>query len=144
MGTQQFILLVLGGIIVVIAVSLAIPYFLLYQENANINEVVNELNDISSDAQGWYRKPTEMGGGNGSYAGFTLAKISQPDSTELATYSVVYANKDSLSLEAVSSSNSGSDFTVNLNVGPHSAGTCVISKGRGLVPANATGSNKGN
>lgn len=144
MGQQQFLFVVLAAIIVAVALALAVAYYISYQEDANINEVVNELNSISSATQGWYMKPKETGGGNGSFTGFTLSQISQPDSTDLATYSVVYAKGDSLSLEAVSApSFVSSYFNVTLNVNPHSNGTVQINRGKPAANATGNGNSKG-
>jgi predicted PurR-regulated permease PerM len=140
MGQQQFLFVVLAAIIVAIALGLAVAYFISYQVNSNINEVINELNSISSAAQGWYLKPRELGGGNHSFTGFSLDKISQADSTDLATYNVVYAGSDSLSLEAVSAPGFiSSDFVVDLDVGPHSNGKCRVDKGNGKAQSNGNG-----
>lgn len=122
MGTQQLLLLVLVAIIVGAAIALAVTYFISNQQETEIDEVINELNHISVTAQGWYRKPLEMGGGNGSFTGFTLATISQPDSTDLAKYSVASALDNSLSLHAVGYSN----FTVDVTVTPSSIGAFTV------------------
>ncbi len=122
MGTQQLLLLVLVAIIVGAAIALAVTYFISNQQETEINEVINELNHISVTAQGWYRKPLELGGGSGSFTGFTLAIISQPDSTDLAKYSVVSAEGNSLSLHAVGYSN----FTIDVVVTPSSIGAFTV------------------
>ncbi|HUI30815.1 MAG TPA: hypothetical protein VLX91_11400 [Candidatus Acidoferrales bacterium] len=124
MGTQQILLLVLGTFIVGVAVVLAIIYFRSNQQQTEIDEVINELNHISSTAQGWYRKPTQLGGGDGSFTGFTLMTVAQPDTTGLAIYHVVSAKGDSLSLEAVGFSH----FTINVVVSPSSIGAYTVIK----------------
>ena len=43
MGQQQFLFVVLAAIIVAVALALAVAYYISYQEDANINEVVNGL-----------------------------------------------------------------------------------------------------
>ena len=118
MGTQQLLLLVLVAIIVGVAIALAITYFRSYQQDTEINEVINELNHISVTAQGWYRTPSSLGGGDGSFSGFTLSSISQPDSTDLAKYYVITASGDQLSLEAIGVS----QFTIDVNVTPDAIG----------------------
>ncbi len=122
MGTQQLLLLVLVAIVVGVAVALAITYFRSNQQDTEISEVINELNHISVTAQGWYRKPPELAGGNGSFVGFTLKTISQPDSTDLAKYYVMSATDDLLSLEAVGYSN----FTIDVRVTPDSVGAYSV------------------
>lgn len=122
MGTQQLLLLVLVAIVVGVAVALAITYFRSNQQETEISEVINDLNHISVTAQGWYRKPPQLAGGNGSFTGFTLRTISQPDSTELARYYVISARNDLLSLEAVGNSN----FTIDVKVTPDSIGAYTV------------------
>ncbi len=119
MGTQQLLLLVLVAIIVGVAIALAVTYFRSSQQETEINEVINELNNISISAQGWYMKPLQLSGGNKSFTGFTLAVISQPDSTDIANYKVVTANGDLLTLEATGYTN----FTIDVNVTPNSIGS---------------------
>ncbi|MCL4510946.1 MAG: hypothetical protein M1470_07750 [Bacteroidetes bacterium] len=122
MGTQQLLLFVLVAIIVAVAIALAVVYFKSNQQDTDINEVINELNHIAATAQGWYRKPPTMGGGNRSFTGFTLATISQPDSTDLAKYQVVSANSGLLQLQAIGYLN----FTVAVNVYPDSIGSFSV------------------
>ncbi|HEY9164985.1 MAG TPA: hypothetical protein VIS48_02360 [Candidatus Kryptonia bacterium] len=119
MGTQQLLFLILVAIIVAVAISLAIIYFKSNQQETEINEVINELNHVSVTAQGWYRKPTQMGGGNGSFDGFTFMSISQPDSTDLAKYQIVSTGGNLLKLEAVGHLN----FSLSVSVYPDSIGS---------------------
>lgn len=128
-------------IIVVVGIAIAITYFISNQQDAEIDETINQLTNITAEAQQWYRKPSEFGGGNGSFAGFTLAKISQPDSTEVATFTVVSANADSLSLEAI-----GSDYTVDVSATHSSMGNCHVTKGNAkpMPKGNSNGNSNGN
>ncbi len=135
--------MVLVSIIVAIGIAIAITYFISNQQDANINETINELSNITAEAQEWYRKPSQLGGGNGSFAGFTLAAISQADSTQVATFTVVSAKGDSLALEAI-----GADYTVDVNVTHDQMGKCQVTKGKGKVNpkanSNGNGNSKGN
>ncbi len=122
MGTQQLLLIVLVAIIVAIAISLAVVYFKSNQQETDINEVINEMNHIAATAQGWYRKPKEFAGGNGSFTGFTFSSIAEPDSNEVAKYSVVSAGGHLLQLKAVGFLN----FVVSVNVYPDSIGPYTV------------------
>ncbi|HUI30816.1 MAG TPA: hypothetical protein VLX91_11405 [Candidatus Acidoferrales bacterium] len=147
MGTQQLLLLVLVAVVVIIAVVIAINYFISNKQDTEIDEVINELGNITSSAQIWYRKPMELGGGNGSFTGFSLHAISQPDSTELASFTVVYADKDSLFIEAASLDESNSSaFTVDVGVNPQSESQYHVNKGKakGIPTAVSTGNGNGN
>jgi len=72
MGQQQLLLIVLGVIIVGIAIAVGITMFSSSSVSANRDAVVNDLNNLASRAQQYWRKPAEMGGGNRSFAGFYL------------------------------------------------------------------------
>jgi hypothetical protein len=72
MGQQQLLLIVLGIIIVGVAVILAIA---LFRANAIENKrdlVLNESISIATNAQAYYKKPTILGGGNGSFDGWDV------------------------------------------------------------------------
>ncbi len=122
MGTQQLLLIVLVAIVVAVAISLAVVYFKSHEQETEINEVINEMNHISATAQGWYRKPLSMAGGAGSFTGFTLKTISEPDSTDLASYQVVSASGQLLQLKAVGNLN----FTVSVDVYSDSIGAYKV------------------
>ena len=122
MGTQQLLMIVLVAIVVAVAVSLAVVYFKSHQQETDINEVINEMNHIAATAQGWYRKHPTMAGGAGSFTGFTLRTISEPDSNDLAKFQVVSANDGLLQLQATGYQN----FTVSVNVYPDSIGAYTV------------------
>ncbi len=118
MGTQQLLLIVLVAITVGIAISLALVYFKSHQQETDISEVINEMNHIAATAQGWYRKPNAFAGGNGSFTGFTLKSIAEPDSNDVAKYEVVSADGALLKLKATGYQN----FTITVDVFPDSVG----------------------
>jgi hypothetical protein len=70
MGQQQLLLIVLGVILVGVAVVLGIQYFGVGAEEGAKDELVAHSLTVGSNAQQWYRKPTAMGGGGGTYVGF--------------------------------------------------------------------------
>ena len=72
MGQQQLLLIVLGVIIVGIAVVVGINVFTASSLQANNNAVIADLTTIGSMAQQHYRKPTAMGGGGNTFAGFEV------------------------------------------------------------------------
>src|SRR5512142_938754 len=67
MGQQQLLLIVLGVILVGVAVVLGIQYFSVGAEEGAKDELVAHSLTIASNAQEWYKKPVEMGGGGGSW-----------------------------------------------------------------------------
>ncbi len=72
MGQQQLLLIVLGVIIVGIAVIVGITLYHSYSLDANRNNITNELVNLAADAQKYYRKPREYGGGSLSFIGYTI------------------------------------------------------------------------
>ncbi len=72
MGQQQLLLIVLGIIIVGIAVYTGITLFSVNAVEAKRNNVTNELVNLASMAQGYYMRPTTMGGGNHSFTGWAI------------------------------------------------------------------------
>ncbi len=122
MGTQQLLMIVLVAIIVAVAVSLAVTYFKSHEQETDINEAINEMNHIAASAQGWYRKPSEMTGGGGSFTGFTFRSIAEPDSSEIAKYQIVSASGRLLQMKAVGYEN----FTITVNVYPDSIGSYTV------------------
>jgi hypothetical protein len=72
MGTQQLLLIVLGVIIVGIAVVVGINIFGTNAEQANKDAITQDCLRLASSAQGYYRKPTMLGGGNNSFTGITI------------------------------------------------------------------------
>lgn len=75
MGQQQLLLVILVTIIVGIATVVAINVFGSSAANANQDAVRQDVITIAASAQGWYIKPSMMGGGNNSFAGMTFRDI---------------------------------------------------------------------
>ena len=91
MGQQQLLLIVLGVIIVGIAVAVGIQMFSSSAATANFDAVINDLQKMASDAQGWFRKPVSLGGGGRDFTTLTLASIGAPTSNANATYTIASA-----------------------------------------------------
>ncbi len=124
MGTQQLLLIVLVAIIVAVAISVAMIYFKSQQQETDINEAINEMNHIAATAQGWYRKPLTMAGGGGSFSGFTLSSIGEPDSNDIARYQIVSAGSDSFQMQAIGLQN----FTITVDIYPDSIGPYMVTR----------------
>ena len=71
MGQQQLLLIILGVIGVGIAVAVGITMFSDSAINANRDAMVNDLVNLASRAQQFYRRPSSLGGGGNSFAGLT-------------------------------------------------------------------------
>jgi hypothetical protein len=94
MGSQQLLLIVLGVIIVGIAVVVGISIFGSNADQANKDAVTQDLLRMASQAQGYYRKPTMLGGGGNSFSGLSLNDLGfsgTDNSNANATYAVTSA-----------------------------------------------------
>jgi Tfp pilus assembly protein PilE len=89
MGQQQLLLIILGVIVVGIAVAVGITMFQDNAISANRDAVTNDLVNLAARAQQFYRRPTALGGGQGSYATVTLADLTSKPSNANGTYSQV-------------------------------------------------------
>src|SRR4030043_2294678 len=72
MGSQQLLLLVLGIIAVILMIFVGVNLFREYSVNSNRDQIITTLNTLTDMVQAYYKKPAEIGGGNGSYIGWTM------------------------------------------------------------------------
>lgn len=72
MGQQQLLLILLGTIIVIAAIGLSLAEWVEAPAEANRNQLVSDLTILSNNAQVFYKKPKEIGGGNHRYEGWEL------------------------------------------------------------------------
>jgi hypothetical protein len=79
MGTQQLLLIVLGVIIVGIAVVVGINIFGTNAEQANKDAITQDCLRLAAAAQGFYRKPSMLGGGNNSFAEIEIEDCGMAD-----------------------------------------------------------------
>lgn len=75
MGQQQLLLVILVTIIVGIATVVAINTFSSAADSANLDAVRQDLAQIASSAQGYYIKPTMLGGGGNTFTDITFNEI---------------------------------------------------------------------
>ena len=93
MGQQQLLLIILGVIVVGIAVAVGITMFSDNAVSANKDAVTNDLVNLASRAQQFYRRPTALGGGQGSFVILTadvagLAKLTSKATNSNGTYKI--------------------------------------------------------
>ena len=73
MGQQQLILIILGVIVVGIAVAVGITVFTSESIRSNQDNLINDLQNIRSDAYGYYMRVEIMGGGSGTFIGYRVS-----------------------------------------------------------------------
>ena len=72
MGQQQLLLVILVTIIVGIATVVAINTFGTAADSANLDAVRQDVAQIAASAQGYYMKPTMLGGGGRTFTDVTF------------------------------------------------------------------------
>ncbi|MBT8392807.1 MAG: hypothetical protein KJO48_13655 [Ignavibacteria bacterium] len=68
-------MIVLSAIVVALAVAAGITIFQSSAVEANRDQVISDLMGLSTDAQAYYKKQAEFGGGGGSYEGWTIPEF---------------------------------------------------------------------
>jgi hypothetical protein len=72
MGQQQLLLLILGAIVVGIMIFVGMTVFDAHSIQANKDAVTSSMQNIAADAFQYKMRPKTFGGGNPSYAGYTV------------------------------------------------------------------------
>ncbi|MFZ1730576.1 MAG: hypothetical protein WBQ23_06755 [Bacteroidota bacterium] len=121
MGTQQLLLIVLGVIIVGIAVVVGINIFGTNAEQANKDAITQDCLRLASSAQGYYRKPTMLGGGNNSFTDITIEDCGMADDGSGAgenvngTYAIT-GDADAFSVTGTSATDDTKSVTVDVDM----------------------------
>ena len=82
MGQQQLLLVILVTIIVGIATVVALNVFGTQAEQANEDAVRQDMMSGAATAQGYYMRPTNMGGGGGEFDDIDLDDLNIPGVTQ--------------------------------------------------------------
>ena len=115
MGQQQLLLIILGVIVVGIAVAVGITMFQDNAVSANRDGVTNDLVNLAARAQQYYRRPTALGGGQGSFASCTLLLLTTKPSNANGTYTLSSPTQPSVTLDGLGVEN-GNDGTTPVKV----------------------------
>ncbi len=94
MGQQQFLLIVLTVVIVALMIAVGIWMFTDQAAAANRDAISNDLVNIASKAQEYYRRPSMLGGGGGSFRGYLLPPTRSNADGAFAVNSVSPASVD--------------------------------------------------
>lgn len=130
MGQQQLLLLILSAIIVGVAIVMGINMFGENAVQANQDAVTQDVLTIASRAQGWYRRPAQLGGGGRSFNNITLEAINFADSTDNGSYAIT-ANGDSLTIVGTGREDGdgdGTPLTITINIGADGAGAATVTQ----------------
>ncbi len=127
MGQQQLLLIILGVIIVGVAIAVGISMFSSQSVKSNQDAILSDLANLAADGYQFKIRPTSMGGGNGTYAGYAVG-TSWGASNPNATYSITAQTAVLLSLKAESKQVDAATITVSydgngkVTAGPTSTG----------------------
>ena len=72
MGQQQLLLIIVGVLIVAIAIAVGFQLFSAGSITVNRDSMVNDMNIIASNAQKHFIRPVAIGGGGGTFNGYTI------------------------------------------------------------------------
>ena len=97
MGQKQLILIVLGVIIVGVAAAVGINYFHNKAVQFNRDALIKDLNTLASDAQAYYKKSNEQGGGDKSFQGYKIPQ--ELKSNDNGNYRVISVRPDSVVIQ---------------------------------------------
>jgi hypothetical protein len=72
MGQQQLLLIILSVIVVGVAIMIGVILFNTNAIEQKRNEIINECALLASEAQLYYRRPKDLGGGGKSFVGWQV------------------------------------------------------------------------
>ena len=103
MGQQQLLLIILGVIIVGIAIAVGISQFGAHSTQANKDGVTSSVVNIAANSYQFKIRPTTMGGGGGSYSGYSIPSKMRTDDN--GTYALSSAGATSAVVTGTSNIN---------------------------------------
>lgn len=141
MGQQQLLLVILVTIIVGIATVVAINTFSSSADSANLDAVRNDIASIAASAQGYYIKPSMLGGGGNSFAAVTFNNIAfAADTIDAAGLNAFNANG-----RYVISARTAAQFTVTAHPASRTVGdvslTSTATLGATTIAADVSAGN---
>uniref|UniRef100_A0A7V3E8D2 Uncharacterized protein n=1 Tax=Ignavibacterium album TaxID=591197 RepID=A0A7V3E8D2_9BACT len=127
MGQQQLLLIVLGVIIVGIAVVVGINLFNANAEESAKDTMISEGTNLGALAQQYYKKPTAMGGGGNSFAGFEATGRVPANllNTPTGTWSIGSGSSTSITITGTPKE-TGYNWTVETTVTPTNISSTVV------------------
>lgn len=88
MGSQQLLLIVVGLVIIGIMIAVGMTMFSDQATSNNRDEIANDLAHFAALARAYYRRPAVFGGGQNSFRGLTMARITGRPQNDNGTYSL--------------------------------------------------------
>ncbi len=88
MGSQQLLIIVIAVVIIGIAVAVGVTWFRDSAASSNRDQLCADLAQYGVRAQAFYRRPSAFGGGESSFNGLTMDKITSRATNLNGTYSL--------------------------------------------------------
>jgi hypothetical protein len=112
MGSQQLLLILLIMVVVGIAMTVGITIFQANAVEANRNALTNDLLYYAAKAREFYWRPSTLGGGNRSFSGVTLPKLSMMSSNANGRFFIAGSpTKDEIVIRGIGTVSIGKDTT---------------------------------
>jgi hypothetical protein len=98
MGLQQLFFGLLGTIVVGIAIAVAVSMFQHSSIDSNRKAVVGDLQYFATRARAYYARPASAAGGNRSFVGLTIQRLSPRTQNENGRYFIESTTADEIVL----------------------------------------------
>jgi hypothetical protein len=72
MGQQQLLLTILAVLLIGIAIAIGVSLFTSQSVEANRDALISDIENITSHAMQFYYRPTSIGGGGGTFVGYSI------------------------------------------------------------------------
>jgi hypothetical protein len=72
MGQQQLLLIILAVLVIGIAIAIGVSLFTAQSVESNRDTMITDIENITAHAYQFYNRPTSIGGGGGTFAGYRI------------------------------------------------------------------------
>lgn len=88
MGSQQLLIIAIAAVVLAVAVAVGVTMFRDQAASSNRDELSMDLSQFAVRAQAYYRRPTTLGGGGGSFGGLQMQNLTSRTTNLNGTYSL--------------------------------------------------------
>ncbi len=88
MGNQQLLIIAIAAVVLAVAVAVGVTMFRDQAASSNRDELQMDLAQLGVRAQTYFRRPTTLGGGGGSFAGLTMQRLTSRVTNLNGSYSL--------------------------------------------------------
>jgi hypothetical protein len=113
LGQSQFLLIVVGVLIILLAIFAGSGLFKSSETDANRSAIVSDINQIAHLAARYYAKPSALNGGGHSYMGFELPNKFKADLN--GQYRVSAMNATTLQIVGLSALDTDNTVTTHID-----------------------------